>query len=119
MAGPQFGGAHAPITRSLEDVLSVGVHAIRHALHDLPADDTGDLRSLFACAEKAIALSDDRPSVELMLDVLRQSAQESGTRRGARHGRSGGGRRAVRDPAGGADPAPDRGRAAPRPPPPR
>lgn len=72
------GGAHAPITRSLEDVLAVGVHAIRHALHDLSADDTGDLRGLFACAEKAIALSDDRPSVELMLDVLRQSAREAG-----------------------------------------
>ena len=78
MGGSLLGGAHAPITRSLEDVLAVGVHAIRHALHDLPADDTGDLRGLFACAEKAIALSDDRPSVELMLDVLRQSARESG-----------------------------------------
>jgi hypothetical protein len=78
MGGSLPGGAHAPITRSLDDVLAVGVHAIRHALHDLPADDTGDLRGLFACAERAIALSDDRPSVELMLDVLRQSAREAG-----------------------------------------
>jgi hypothetical protein len=78
MGGPLLGGAHASITRSLDDVLAVGVHAIRHALHDLPADDTGDLRGLFACAEKAIALSDDRPSVELMLDVLRQSVREAG-----------------------------------------
>jgi len=78
MGGPLLGGAHAPLTRSLEDVLAVGVHAIRHALHDLPVDDAGDLRSLFACAEKAIALSDDGPSVELMLDVLRQSAREAG-----------------------------------------
>ncbi|MHB8079679.1 MAG: hypothetical protein ACYDIE_10560, partial [Candidatus Krumholzibacteriia bacterium] len=89
MIAPALGGAHAPINRSLEDVLAVGVHAIRHALNDLPADGAGDLRGLFGCGERAIALADDRPSVELMLDVLRQSAREAGLEaEGDREGRA-------------------------------
>lgn len=66
--------------RPLEDVLDLGVHALRHALTDLVAVGQGqaDLQNLFTAAERALALSDDSASVELMLSVLRQAAAEAG-----------------------------------------
>ncbi|MFH1842371.1 MAG: hypothetical protein ABIF77_04135 [bacterium] len=66
-------------TRSLKEVLDLGVHAIQHALRQ--ASSRGQLgeglNDLFGMAEKALALSENEQSVELMLSVLRQARQES------------------------------------------
>lgn len=67
-----------PFARSLEDVLDLGVHALRHALDELASSGTDptQLRGLFDAAEKALAISDDRASVEILLSVLAQSSLE-------------------------------------------
>jgi hypothetical protein len=74
-------GADSPaeFTRSLEQVLDLGVHAIEQAVPELvsASGEAHRVRKLFDCAEKALALSPDRKSVQIMLDVLRQIAKET------------------------------------------
>jgi len=65
----------ASMSRSLDRVLELGTHAIRHAMRSLVESD-GDLNELpqlFKSAEEALAYSEDRESVELMVDVLQQT----------------------------------------------
>lgn len=66
--------------RSLEDVLELGVQAIQSAIEDLTRDGDADadLRSLSRRTEQALALSADERSMEIMLDVLRQSQRTDG-----------------------------------------
>lgn len=71
VAGQTFG-------RSLDDVLAIGAAALRSAMEDLVASggDSTDLQGLFGAAEKALAVANDRESVEVMLSVLRKSSDE-------------------------------------------
>ena len=65
--------------RSLHEVLDLGVHAIEHAIRELLAHDdagAGSMDSIYDRAMKALALSDDHASVDVMLDVLRESKKE-------------------------------------------
>jgi len=74
--GPQGGFA-----RSLDQVLDLGAEAIQRAAVDLfsqAGDGIDELQSLFFSAEKALALSDNPETMEIMLDVLRKAARESG-----------------------------------------
>lgn len=79
LESPSSGASSMCFDRSLDDMLELGVHAIQHAMTELLPDDgkIDDLRNLFESAEKAVALSDDRESVELLIDVLRQASRES------------------------------------------
>lgn len=64
--------------RSLEDLLNIGVHAIQHVVQEFIDDEeeTLDVRGLFRQIKKAVALSDDEESVQLMMDVLMMAADE-------------------------------------------
>jgi len=79
LAAQAPGGGRSPFARSLEEVLDLGVHAVQRSLDQLLSHGDGldDLARVFAQAERAIALSDDRESVELMVDVLRQAAHDA------------------------------------------
>ncbi len=76
MNAPMADGARPSFMRSLDEVLDVGIRAVRHALsRALPAGgEIGELRRLFQSAEMALALSPDARSVELMVDILNESA---------------------------------------------
>lgn len=78
LESPSPGASGMCFDRSLDDVLELGVHAIQHAMTELLSDDEkiDDLRNLFESAEKAVALSNDRESVELLIDVLQQASRE-------------------------------------------
>ena len=67
-----------PFARSLDAVLDLGVHALRHAIDELGASaaDPASLRGIFAATEKALAISDDRASVEILLSVIARASSE-------------------------------------------
>lgn len=67
-----------PFGRSLDEVLELGVQALRDAMEELTSSggDPADIQGLFGAAEKALAIAHDRDSVEVMLSVLRESASE-------------------------------------------
>ncbi len=73
-------GARPAFARPLEEVLSLGVHAVQHALtRVLPqGGDLVDVQRLFEQTQRAIALSEDRDSVELLVDVLAEVANREG-----------------------------------------
>ena len=68
----------APAARSLDDVLQIAAQVLQHAIERYLSESTevGGLRKLFDSIELATALSPDAESAELMLEVLRESADE-------------------------------------------
>jgi hypothetical protein len=68
----------APAARPLDDVLQIAAQVLQHAIERYLSESTevGGLRKLFDSVELATALSPDAESAQLMLDVLRQSADE-------------------------------------------
>jgi len=75
--------------RALDEVLYLGVHALEHALGEmsLDSDTTANSHEMLEFMEKAIGLSDDQESVELILDVLKQIDSENPARtKSATHG---------------------------------
>jgi len=64
--------------RTLSDVLNLGVEIIQQAVRDLLLHDPNsfNLKKLFETAESAIALSGDSESAQVMLDILKQVADE-------------------------------------------
>lgn len=70
-------GDHS-FARSLDAVLDLGVHALRHAIDEIgaTADDPASLRELFAATEKALAISDDHASVEILRSVISRASRE-------------------------------------------
>lgn len=67
-----------PFARSLEAVLDLGVHALRHAIDEIGSvsADPAALRALFTAAEKALAISDDAASVEILVAVLARASND-------------------------------------------
>lgn len=72
------GASDAGSTRDLLEVLNVAGSTLRHAIEKYIADNTegASLRSLFQSIEAAAALSEDPDAARVMLDVLRESADE-------------------------------------------
>ncbi|MFH2002490.1 MAG: hypothetical protein ABIK28_22645, partial [Planctomycetota bacterium] len=72
MNGGSFG-------KSLDEALNLGVYAIQHAITKMFSNRSaqGNIKDLFGLAEKAVALSEDRKTVELMIDILRQCEKEN------------------------------------------
>lgn len=64
--------------RSLDSVLELCAHAMKHALEQVlgQGGSLGDLDKLVASIEKAVALSQDKQSVEVMMDVLRLASDQ-------------------------------------------
>lgn len=67
-----------PFGRSLDEVLELGANALRSALEELTAagGDLAEIQGLFGAAEKALAVANDRSSVEVLLSVLQSSSAE-------------------------------------------
>jgi hypothetical protein len=65
--------------RALDSVLDLCAHAMKHAIEQMLAagEPLDELASLVQNVEKAVALGQDRQSVEALLDVLRLAADES------------------------------------------
>ncbi|MBU0754980.1 MAG: hypothetical protein KJ645_07550, partial [Planctomycetes bacterium] len=68
-------------TRSLEEVLKLGVEAIQHAMKQLfdKGEDFSNLGNLFEHVEKALVLSEDSESAKLMIDILRDAQKTVGS----------------------------------------
>jgi len=61
-----------------EEILSLGVHAIQHAMTELFSNhgNNGDLSHLFTYAEKALAFAENEEFVKLMVEILRETEKE-------------------------------------------